>query len=267
MLILVTACFNPDSACGNLTIKAPKVRENQYKKAVLQLLDAKNVTQVLLCDNSNYQLESMDIQKKAAQLHKSFEYLSFPGDKEKVVKSGKGAGEMEILNYCFEHSRLLKQSEYFFKLTGRLYVKNIDSILEKVHEDINYFNLNFPCWESQVDTRFYGVRKADFEKWFLKDNFVISDDEGRHIENMFYQIIKNREIQYRCMPLYPMYQGFSASSGVDYEKERWVWFYNILARLGLLNKESIHKSRKRLGIIRKNIFPQNGTSIVNRRDS
>ena len=40
--------------------------------------------------------------------------------------SGKGFGEGEILEYVYTHSRLLRLTDTFYKVTGGLFVRNFD---------------------------------------------------------------------------------------------------------------------------------------------
>lgn len=53
---------------------------------------------------------------------------SFQGDVDAVRMKGKGYGEGEILAYLYENSSIMQRSRYYYKITGRLTINNIDKI-------------------------------------------------------------------------------------------------------------------------------------------
>ena len=129
----------------------------------------------------------------------------------------------------------MREEKEFVKITGRIIIRNIDSIIDKMKPDVNYFN-SVRVWtrDAQIDTKFYKVTKEAFEQNFLDAYKNVSDREGRYLEHVYYTAIKKNKLRYRNFPEYPIYEGSSGSLGVSYGSVRWKYILkNILSKLNL----------------------------------
>lgn len=67
---------------------------------------------------------------RAVMLHKNVEWLDVSGSEYDQTR-GKGYNETILIKKAIEQSRLIQESGCFFKVTGRLKVLNIDSLLSE----------------------------------------------------------------------------------------------------------------------------------------
>lgn len=176
------------------------VNENERLSLTLEAIKKWQVSypgiKIVLCDGSNYNFNSLLNQYKSADI----EFISFNNDYQKIIKQGKGYGEGEIISYALKKSKLLKDAEYFTKITGRLFIKNYKTILSNFQQDI-LFELNFKNKYSliniepyYVSTRFYIVSK-DFYIEHLRDlRKNVCESRSYCIEDAFKDTIVNKNL-------------------------------------------------------------------------
>jgi len=136
------------------------------------------------------------------------------------------------MSYCLQNSVLLRESDYFVKVTGRLIVKNINHFVRKAKENQFYF---FPLFIRQtgfIDTRFYATPKHIYEEYFLNVYLNTRDSEGRYLETVFYDAYRENKLYKNYIGIFfsPDFLGTSGSNGIDYH-------YN---RLKLLAKSAVN---------------------------
>jgi hypothetical protein len=147
--------------------------------------------------------------------------LFFHGSKTEIQKFGKGYGEGEIMKYVLKNSNLFYENEIsFLKITGRLKVMNLDSILNKIESNLNYFNfvnLNPFVDLKKVDTRFYQCTKNDFVINFSDCFYDVNDNEGIFLEHVYYNRLISNRIAFHCFNILPNFLGYSGSTGQQYK--------------------------------------------------
>ena len=170
MLLLITGCINVNKNIPLVKVYDLKSRLNDYINTINWAIETKIFTDIIFCENSNYQLEISKIFCKAKNYGKSFEYLTFSGNIQNIVQQGKGYGEGEIIDFALNNSRLLKKYKFFCKITGRLKISNIDSL---INQQSNWFMNKKELKET--DTRFYCIKKDDYNT-FLRNSYLNVDD-------------------------------------------------------------------------------------------
>lgn len=146
------------------------------------------------------------------------EYLTFSGNNFDKSR-GKGYGEAEIIEYAVGHSFLLQNANYIIKVTGRLKILNIISL-------INFHKWLLPACDIQctldVETGFADSRVFITTPGFLNYNFLmkkemINDAEGVYFEHILFNSIYQRS-SYVFFPLFlrPLVKGVSGTSGQPY---------------------------------------------------
>lgn len=218
MLAIITGTINPENGIPDLVLTNSNERLKQYIEAIKKVLKSHNIKKVIFCDNSNSKIDISNINYMAKQYNKEIEFFTFSGDKKKVLENGKGFGEGEIIDYILKNSKLIKQEDYFIKITGRLYVENIDKIIYHMDKKYNYFNkssVGKKC--NMVDTRFYGVKISDYNRYLRKAYESVDDRNGKFLEHIFYNVLKQYKVNSRNMPFYPRISGQSGSMGILYK--------------------------------------------------
>ncbi len=217
------------------TLLDPGQREAQYLDALSWFIRESPLTKIIVCDNSGYQYPK-SFYKLAETHHKKIELLSFNGNNALVQEYGKGYGEGEIMEFVMTHSKLIKEVEGFFKVTGRLKVVNIAKVLRQSKATENYFmpvsllrprflvpRAARPC----VEVRVYYVTKEFFITVLLNTYKEVRDDHTFFLEHAYYQAIAHASdaghipAGVRCFPTAPEITGMSGSNGWVFKERSW----------------------------------------------
>lgn len=220
--VLATAsvkCHDP-----NTRLSDESSRRESYLNACAWWLGNSAVRNLVVCENSRDRLLGSMLEQIARQESKHFEYLSFDGDSQMTLALGKGYGEGEIIKHAIKHSSLIANSgNGFYKITGRLTVSNFGEISKRIDTTANAFRLMSTRFRRSrmVDTRFFYVQPEFYVANLIDVYTRVNDRAGRYLEHVFYdQLVGNNLIS--GIPLYPLFIGKSATTGVYYTNPRWV---------------------------------------------
>lgn len=199
----------------------PRQREAQYLDALTFSIRESPITRIIVCDNSGYRYPGSLVQM-AASFDKKLELLSFTGNSELVAEYGKGYGEGEILKFIFANSLLIGEVDGFLKVTGRLKLVNIASLLRRADAAENYFmpiSLLRPRFmvprtaRACVDVRVYYATRSFFRKVLLDAYQEVRDQDIHFLEHAFYKAISLSGNKVKCFPVAPEITGVSGSNG------------------------------------------------------
>jgi hypothetical protein len=234
-LLIITSTVNVNSS---LTVLVdPEIRLQQYISSILFYIKVKNLKSIIVCDNSGYDYSKTNALKTLAEKYsKKIEFLSFTSDHVNTMKYGKGYGEGEIMEFVVKNSQLYKNGENsFFKVTGRIIIPNIEKVIRFTPPRKNCFQrtvFNSLKTEDKIDTRFYYIKKVEFEKYLIRSYKNVNDNEGFYLEHAYFKSIIKDKIKYSLFYILPFIKGVSGSTGVDYEipKRSFVirWLVNIM---------------------------------------
>ena len=215
-VILLSACVDPKGMSYTyLTDK--DVRKQQYKEA-LNFYLRKTSLPVVFCENtlcvfSGYFNEYIETGR--------LEYLTFDGNNFDKSK-GKGYGEMEIMEYAFDKSRLLKNSCVVVKITGRLKILNINALLRmnkllmQPMIQANYINGG----GKMMDSRIVFAPKDFWKNELIKRKEFLDDSAGVYFEHiLFLSVCEQRSYLFLPFVIVPDVVGKSGSTGVDYARK------------------------------------------------
>lgn len=224
MILLLTGCVNPKGMAFT-TLSNQEERKAQYINAIQYYL-SNTCFKIVFSENSGTDISYLF---EDAIESGRMEYLSFPGNQDKI--RGKGYGECEIIEYALNNSKLILSSkdQRIAKITGRLIVRNIKGILrwhkfffskQTVFCTINS-DLSFP------DSRLI-VAPVSFYKVFLNSKGLINDSNGYYFEHALCDTLK-REKEYSYSPFLfmPCIEGVSGSTGEIYSGEMRDSIFNL----------------------------------------
>lgn len=235
MILLITSCVAPPMQL-NLILSDPQIRYKETIKGLDFFIKSGAFDKIVLCDNSGFTFNDDELTSLATSHHVSLEILTFRGDSSKVKERGKGYGEGEIMKYILENSRLLKTEDFFFKITGKLSVANIEDIIRKINQKKNYFNIVTLKWFGAIDTRFYGVNKQVFIDVLLYEYLKVNDGEMVWYEICFRNALKKARIAFDSFPIYPIICGLSGTQGIEYVHNDINYKYHrLLTKVGIHN--------------------------------
>lgn len=252
MLLLITGCINVHKNMPYLTVRNIEQRLKEYYNTIRWAITETNFDKIVFCENSNYKIDTDEFVKLASNANKKFEYLTFAGDTYQSNKKGKGYGEGEIVKFAIAKSKLLADEKKFFKITGRLKVLNIDSLVQNTNR--NYFMIRRNL--KQVDTRIYCIDKEIFLKILVNTYVHVDDNNGRYLEHVYYDALKTNKVRFRTFYHRPLFSGVSGTTGKKYDDKakRNEWITTILYRSNIYNNEIIWNIISKLKRIIKRII-------------
>lgn len=219
MLILLTATINVENDVPFVKIRNKEERLREYLESVSFYLEARNIDKVVVCENSLYKgTEFAIFYELAKSKGKEFEYLTFKSDSQNVICHGKGYGEGEIIKYALKNSILLKEEDFFVKITGRVKIDNISVIAKKINKKKIYMmqlNKEVP----EVFSVIFAIDKKVYADKFLDEYTRVQDREKYYLEHVFYDTLKKNNLRSYCFARFPQVNGISGSSGKAYIRD------------------------------------------------
>lgn len=214
--LLITATICPHKVNSN--VYDVNIRKKQYKDSLEFFIIQKNIRQIVLCENNMFDFsEFSDLKSLANKYNKEIEFISFKGDYRMIQQRGKGYGEGELIKYAFKNSRLLRESEYFIKITGRLKVKNISKIINGIYNNSVYMKmLSIRDTRRWIDTRFYCMPIKIYNEYFLDLYKKVEDSKNETIEKIFYDTIIEKNLYIKDFCCLPNIVGISGGTGGRY---------------------------------------------------
>ena len=212
--VLMTATFRADNA-PILVVRDERERMLQYLCALVAWSRTARVKRIVFAENSNTQFDFTTVTRFLRDAGKEIELLIFDGNKD-VRQFGKGYGEGEILEYAYRNSKLLRAAPAFYKVTGRLFVKNFDAVSEATTTS-EAFRLK-PAKGSRAPkaiTNFFKCSREFFAARLLDAYRGVSDDEGNRIEQAYFHRLA--ELNVPGFAVKPVIVGQQASTGEMYE--------------------------------------------------
>jgi hypothetical protein len=189
--IILTATVNVNPKKIFCFQKESKDRINTYLKSVLQWLTKTNFN-IILVENSGYNFYELDNEK---EIYKNrFEVITFMENELLIAKYlenniYKGASEVFSINYAFNHSNIIKSSNFIIKITGRFFINELQEYLSE-------FNLDdYDCLTQQNRDRceMVGSHYKNFDDIF---NIYLNEDEILHNGHIEYTW-KSRTSKYK----------------------------------------------------------------------
>ena len=241
MLLLITGCIQVDESIPYISIVNQEMRYQGYLYTLRWASKCGAFNKVVFCENSGFEMKDESITDMFIANDIEYEYLTFIGDKKKTIKRGKGYGEGEIIEYAIKNSKLVKKEKGFFKITGRLTIRNILQLVKEYDADC-IFNRNLLAVDC-VDTRFYYCNKDIYLKELLHIYYNINDKAGLSMEKIYYEKLKELNLLSTGFNHYPIFLGKSGSLGYSYDGELKisVWMYELFARMNVYNSEFVQR--------------------------
>ncbi len=233
-ILLLTASIDPGISNTPMTfISNPIERLQQYTDNIKRILTHSNFDVIVFCENTAYDFDYAELKLLAGKHHKIMETLVFKGTTKQIESFGKGYGEGEIIKYAIENSNYLMPDSLFYKLTGRLYVENINDLLLQNVSKENCF-IKFKYNKPMVDTRFFKSSVPFFKENLISAYEHVDDRNGRYLEMVYFDQLKHNK-QISTFSNYPNIQGLSGSTGMKYDLGFLKYTaYQMCLKLGLL---------------------------------
>ncbi len=233
-LILTSCVYPPEQKL--LKLNDGKERYKQTLNSILFYIGCGLFRRIIVCDGSGCDFGSENLPTFSKKHDVQLEILYFKQDFFKVSEYGKGYGEGEIMNYVISNSNLLRNCFNFVKITGRLCVENIDTIVSGVKDkNYIYFNIIPSKKIGCVDTRVYIMPKETYRNYFLDAYKRVNDGIGNTYEYCFTDVIKANKLKIHSIPQVPILVGYSGTENKQYGKDLEYKTKVLLKKVGLMN--------------------------------
>jgi hypothetical protein len=242
-ILLITGAINISENVNVVFLKNTEERLIQYIDSINYAIENyRDIHHIVFCENTNYPYDYTYLKEKAKTFNKTLNVLSFKGNLDLILQKGKGYGEGEIIEYALNNDKLLSESEFFYKLTGKLKVKNMDSITRWIKEE-SAFLARKKREGSVAITYFYKVKTSFFKEYLLPVYARIDEKNLINIEHVYYDALKNRNISF--FRIIPIIEGVSGSTGGNYNANEHITNpFNRLIRTCIIEKIRFFLKRK-----------------------
>lgn len=222
LLLVLTATIDPSSGSANLKINDPLVRLSQYQHSLqfwLRHPDPR-LRSILFLENSNYPLDTLKATPNP--LSKEVEFLSFR-ENNCPPHLDYGYAELDMIDRALQESRLMGQSRYFIKTTGRLTFPQLPRLLDRLPPSYNFaVDCRIPFWTGQPTVSpMLMIFSVDFYRKELFNVKSKMNDVFRGMETLFYYKLMDHPHDavlrwpVNCEPV-----GYDATFGKSYNSGR-----------------------------------------------
>lgn len=207
-----------------------KVRLQQYETSLEKYITESVFTDIVFVENSGFQFDSTKFEKLACENNKRFEFISGKVCKQEIIEYGKSFGDAYLIYEGLQKSKLLENCEYFYKITGRIFLKNS----KKICKTSNKYRNEFIVYEGLgwCLTNIFKANKEDYLK-YLGDVWKDCNEKTvNDIEISFYRRLSASDMKISSFEIYPHFDGVMGATLRNYSggiMERTL--RNILARM------------------------------------
>lgn len=216
-VILLTACVDPKGMSYTYLVDND-VRKQQYIAALTFYLQ-KTSLPIVFCENTLCDFSDLFQDYISAG---RLEYITFDGNNFDKSR-GKGFGEIEILEYAFNNSYLLKDVNRVVKITGRLQCMNINLLLRMNRLMVcSIIQTNYISGKSKMmDSKIVIAPPNFFKNELISKKDILNDSTGVYFEYMLFLSVCN-QVNYLFFPfiIIPELEGQSGSTGALYINKR-----------------------------------------------
>lgn len=222
-LLVLSATIEP-KGMPLLQIADPGLRRQQYLQNFTRCIEQMSSipeAAVLFVENSGCDLEDFREVANRAEAKIAAELISVEQN-DHSRELGKGFGEFRMIDTAVEQSVLAKKADYLVKLTGRLGVQNLPTILRKLPLPLDICGdvHPYPGWSRGV----IDSRLLIFSRTFYLQNVIglyreMNDSAGEYAEHRLYQLVRRaRDFKVLTqLPIEPQWIGASGSTGERYD--------------------------------------------------
>jgi len=224
--LLLTGTVKPEKIVSTKLLD-PNIRQQQYLDSISFWLTTH--FPIVFVENSNVDLSSHFEQAISTN---RLEILTFK-DCDNSKELGKGFGEINCMAYAHAHSRLLKNADFIFKITGRLKILNYKSFYKYAFMMDSDIAADLAHDFGFADSRFWGYKPSFFMKHLSSFKNIINDSQGIYFEHILAKsIIKaiNEGESFAAFDTRLRINGMSGTSHKSYNSSYLMWFIRNLIK-------------------------------------
>jgi len=226
--LLITATFD-EGRTPHVALTGIKERVVKHMEGLIAWLKDPSIDRIVFVKNCGAKIRPAVLERFAGDYGKELEYLQVSSASQTVFR-GKGYGEGDLIRQALQASKILRESDNFFKITGKLYSPDAPRLFTLQAEGEFFLGpaaeardawkirtLLAPLYGSEagsaalgvvrrycrmpwgliaaaptgwVDTRFYRVRRDFYVDVLLRSYLRVQDALGYTLENAAYDDLK-----------------------------------------------------------------------------
>lgn len=232
--LLLTGTINPSFYNNtNVVLTNQHKRLLQYETAINYYITNSIFDNIIFVENSSYEFDAKKFQKLAHEYSKHFEYIPIITDKNKTIQYGKSYGEADCIYKGVTLSKLLYNEKSFFKITGRVILKNNNKFI-KYNDDKSRFIFRNDL--QKCYTVFFKANIEEYNRFFFNVQNLCNESKNIDIETVFYHIVSENQLKIETFKNYPLLYGTIGTTGESYNDSNIVFFIkNLMARFGMFS--------------------------------
>ena len=206
--IILTACINPINM-PFLQRTLSDDRLNDYKIAFRKWCNNSLVKKIIFIENSGYDITFFQDEAKKFP-KKEIEVISNNSNNTFEKHLGKGYGEFLCLREVFANSKIVKNTEYFLKITGRYYLKNFTKIYYDLKSNKSDIQINLKNNLTYADSNIFSGSKNFFVNYVIPYASKTNDTNGIFIEHCIAKAALsgiNDNLNFKHFKVYPDIEG------------------------------------------------------------
>ena len=207
----------------------PEVRCREYTRNLVRYICDTDFDQIIFAENSGYPMDISQLKAIAEAKRKKFIFLDTSGNADSRTMS---TGEAKILQQALALCPFLRDEEFIWKVSGRVFIRNTNKVLRMTHTTTSNIFLYAPKFDS-LQTWFCKIKVDDLKQYFLTESAIQEMQHGC-IEYAWMDVWKAHHdtISMTRFPVYPDAEGIN-SSGQPYTLPKHKWLAkNIMLKLG-----------------------------------
>ncbi|MCB6194758.1 MULTISPECIES: hypothetical protein [Blautia] len=235
---------------GNIGNKIRDVSERlrQHESAIARYILESPFDPIIFIENSGYLFNAKKFLVLANREGKQFEFISGKICFEEIRERGKSFGDAYLIHEVLKKSKLLKNKTFFYKITGRIFLKNSYQIVKTRDKYRN----EFICYTGAgwCLTNIFKANKEDYLKYLDTIYEDCNENKTKDIEISFYYRLLKASMEVGSFEVYPWFEGIQGATLKSYSGgflERCI--RNILAKLHVFKLNSV--SSKLIGVMIK----------------
>ena len=183
----------------------PQVRLKEYVQTISRYITDSDFDTILFAENSGYQFDSSELEAQAEACGKKLLIL-------RLVDGGgnnMSSGEAILMRRALEACPFIEDTDVIWKVTGRLWISNINRLLARHTRNTNVF-LYARKYDS-MQTWFFCAKVDDLKKYFLTDEAIEAMKQSC-IEYVWMDCYRaNKQIRVERFAAYPNVIGNNSS--------------------------------------------------------
>ena len=215
--VLITTAISPPEGIPALKMTDPVTRFVMTKAAIF-FWAAQGIGRLVIADATGSTVLNNDDISVLRQMNVDVEQISYQQNNALVRQKGKGYGEGALIDFALDNSAFLKQSDSFFKCTGKVYCPNFDKIFQMIRQN----DITSIFWRRLDDgdamlqwteNRFFYTTPS-FAKKHLVPAYLMSDDAISTAE--YNCALMLQALLPSAKSLRPFFAGFGGGTGEQY---------------------------------------------------